>query len=146
MWKGIKRIARVLTDSLFKFAHFEESTDIRKNPSISLRTILTAVVLVPFLSCRSLLSYDRVSRKSWLKKLSGCTRKMVVSDSTISRVLHWLNPREVEKLLLRQFGSPGSRTWRPSAVRWLPYTMFPTWSVYQTVAAKDCEAINWLDE
>ena len=63
-------------------------TDIRKNPQIQLTYIVLSVLLMPFLNLHSLLSLDRVSRRSEFKKLFGCTRKMVASDSAVSRALH----------------------------------------------------------
>ena len=72
-------------------------TDIRKNPQIQLTHIVVSVLLMPFFSLHSLLSLDRVSRRSEFKKYFGCTRKMVASDSTISRALHWLKPEQLEQ-------------------------------------------------
>ena len=40
------------------------------------------------------------TRTSRYKKLFGCDRKMVASDSTFARVLKWLFPRQVESFLL----------------------------------------------
>ena len=70
-------------------------TDIRKNPQIKLTHIVLSALLMPFFSLHSLLSLDRVSRRSEFKKYFGCTRKMVASDSTISRALHWLKPEQM---------------------------------------------------
>jgi hypothetical protein len=72
-------------------------TDIRKNPQIKLTHIVLSVLLMPFYSLHSLLSLDRVSRRYEFKKYFGCTRKMVASDSTISRALHWLKPEHLEQ-------------------------------------------------
>ncbi len=72
-------------------------TDIRKNPQIQLTHIVLSVLLMPFFSLHSLLSLDRVSRRCEFKKYFGCRRKMVASDSTISRALHWLKPEQLEQ-------------------------------------------------
>ena len=70
-------------------------TDIRKNPQIKLTHIVLSVLMMPFFSLQSFLSLDRVSRRSELIKYFGCTRKMVASDSTVSRALHWLKPQQL---------------------------------------------------
>ena len=72
-------------------------TDIRKNPQIKLTHLVLSVLLMPFYSLQSLLSLDRVSRRSEFKKYFNCTRKMVASDSTISRALHWLDPQQLQR-------------------------------------------------
>jgi len=51
---------------------------------------------MPFYNVTSLLGLDRLSRKA--KKLFGCTRKMVASDSTVGRAFRWLDTKEVEQL------------------------------------------------
>jgi len=71
-------------------------TDIRKNPQIQLTHIVLSVLLMPFFSLHSLLSLDRLSRRSEFKKYFGRTRKMVASDSTVSRALHWLRSEQLE--------------------------------------------------
>jgi integrase len=38
-----------------------------------------------------------MSRRNEYTKHFGCTRKMVASDSTISRALHWLRPEQLEQ-------------------------------------------------
>ena len=74
--------------------------DIRKNPTIAMRDIVLSVFLMPFYSLTSLLSLDRMARKSSFKKLFGCNRKMVVSDTTVARVLSWMYPWDPIQLLL----------------------------------------------
>jgi hypothetical protein len=73
-------------------------TDIRKNPQIKLTHIVLSALLMHFFSLHSLLSLDRVSRRWEFNRYFGCTRKMVASDSTIGRGLHWLKPAELERL------------------------------------------------
>jgi len=72
-------------------------TDIRKNPEIKLKDIITSIVLMPFYGVTSLLGFDRLSRKKQYKKLFRSNRKMVASDSTIKRALMWLNEKEAER-------------------------------------------------
>jgi hypothetical protein len=95
-----KRIARLTRDAFLNEPLFEGFTDIRKNPVISLRTILTSLFLMPFFGSTSLLSNDRETRTERYKGLFGCQRKMVASDSTFARILSWLKPKEAEEFLL----------------------------------------------
>jgi len=74
--------------------------DIRSNPTISLSTILCAVFLMPFFGLTSLLALDSLARTKRYKKLFDCKRKMVVSDSTVARVLRWLIPEQPKLFLL----------------------------------------------
>jgi hypothetical protein len=74
--------------------------DIRSNPTISLSTILGAVFLMPFFGLKSLLALDTLARSNSYKKLFDCKRKMVVSDSTIARVLRWAIPDQFSEFLL----------------------------------------------
>jgi hypothetical protein len=74
--------------------------DIRTRPTIPLATILCAVFLMPFFGLQSLLSLDALARCRAYKKLFNCKRKMVVSDSTIARVLRWLIPEQPKRFLL----------------------------------------------
>ena len=71
-------------------------TNIRKNAQIKLNHIVLSVLLMPFYSITSLLDLDRLSRKQAFKKLFGCTRKMVASDSTVNQALRSLDASEVE--------------------------------------------------
>jgi hypothetical protein len=95
-----KRIARLARDAFLNEPLFEGFTDIRRKPRIRLRTILTSVFLMPFLGLQSLLSNDRETRMECYKRLFGCARKMVCSDSTFARVLSWLRTQEVRAFLL----------------------------------------------
>ena len=96
-----RRIARIVSNHQL-FQHlFDGVTDIRKHPSIGLRTILTSFFLMPFFSLTSLFSLDREARTQRFKSLFGCSRKLVVSDSTLRRVLGWLDPRQPRALLLK---------------------------------------------
>ena len=96
-----KRIARIARESFLNEPLFEGFTDIRRRPRIRLQTILTSLFAMPFFGMRSLLSNDRQARTVRYKKLFGCQRKMVSSDSTFARVLRWLKLSEAQEFLLR---------------------------------------------
>lgn len=95
-----ERIARVARDAFLKKPLFQGFTDIRKRPQIKLQAILMSLFTMPLLGMRSLLSNDREARTSRYKKLFGCDRKMVASDSTFARVLKWLFSGQVKSFLL----------------------------------------------
>jgi hypothetical protein len=95
-----ERIARIARDAFLNEPLFGGFTDIRKRPQIPLQAILMSLFAMPLLGLKSLLSNDREARTSRYKKLFGCDRKMVASDSTFARVLKWLFPRQVESFLL----------------------------------------------
>lgn len=78
---------------------FSIFTDIRKNPTISLRIILSSILLMPFFGLTSLLALDMKARTKSFKKLFRCERKMVLSDSTAARVLTWLKPQQSQQFL-----------------------------------------------
>jgi hypothetical protein len=96
--KEVSEAGRFLKENAHLIEKISQFTDIRKNPQIKLNHIVLSVLLMPFYSLTSLLSLDRLSRKQSFKKLFGCTRKMVASDSTVNRALRWLDGKEVEKL------------------------------------------------
>lgn len=96
-----KRIARLILRTRAPESLFEGITDIRKNPAIKLRTILTSVFLMPFFALTSLLSLDVAARTRRLKTLLDCQRRMVASDTTFRRVLGWLAPQQVSQIPLR---------------------------------------------
>ncbi len=95
-----ERIARIARDAFLKNPLFQGFTDIRKRPQIPLQAILMSLFAMPLLGLRSLLSNDREARTRRYKKLFGCDRKMVASDSTFARVLKWLFPGQVKSFLL----------------------------------------------
>lgn len=101
-----------------KLAHFfrntvavprilEEFHDIRKRPRIRLRVILLSVFLMPFWGLTALLRLDIHLRTPAMLRLFGCTpeKKVVVSDSTIARVLRWLDPEQTRRALLAPTGA-----------------------------------------
>jgi len=95
-----ERIARLTRDAFLKEPLFQGFTDIRKRPQIRLQAILMSLFTMPLFGRRSLLSNDRHARTSHYKRLFGCQRKMVASDSTFARVLKWLYPQQVTQFLL----------------------------------------------
>ena len=95
---SIKRFWLLVKQKLTIFDQFVLITDIRKKPEIKLNAIIMSILLMPFYSMKSLLGLDRLSRKISFKRLFNCKRKMVASDSTISRSLSWMNPDEVTEL------------------------------------------------
>ncbi len=95
-----ERIARLTRDAFLNEPLFQGFTDIRKRPQIRLQAILMSLFAMPLFGRRSLLSNDRHARTSHYKKLFGCQRKMVASDSTFARVLKWLSPQQVKQFLL----------------------------------------------
>ena len=83
------------------WAHFH---DIRKNPVIPLRTILQVLFLLPFFGNRSLLSVDQEGRSPWMRRLFQMhsrrdKEQIVVSDSTLQRVLRWIEANRILRIL-----------------------------------------------
>ena len=95
-----KRIASFFRDSLRIPELIARFPDIRKHPRIPLQNILSSLLLMPFWGATSLLSLDRLSRKRQVKGLFGCQRKLVVSDTTIARVLGWVDEATPQQALL----------------------------------------------
>jgi len=79
------------------FHQLKQFTDIRKKPHIRLQDILASLLSMPFFGLTSLLSLDRTTRTRAFKRLFRCTRKMVVSDSTMARVIGWLREDQVQQ-------------------------------------------------
>ena len=98
--KYSRKVADFLSETLEIKRQLKTFYDIRKNPTISLTTILCSVFLMPFFSLRSLLAIDSLARSNRYKRLFNCKRKMVVSDSTIARVLRWVIPDQPKMFLL----------------------------------------------
>jgi hypothetical protein len=95
-----ERIARIARDAFLNQPLFRGFTDIRKRPQIRLQAILMSLFAMPLFGMRTLLSNDREARTGRYKRLFGCRRKMVASDSTFARVLKWLHPDQVKQFLL----------------------------------------------
>ena len=75
--------------------------DIRTRPRIRLRDILLCVFLMPHWGTKALLQLDIHLRKPSMLKLFRCVKKkIVVSDTTIARVLKWIRADDSRKALL----------------------------------------------
>ena len=76
--------------------------DIRMRPRIPLRTILVSVFLMPYWGFTALLRLDAHLRTPQMLQLFRCPAKknLVVSDTTITRVLGWLDPQQSRTALL----------------------------------------------
>lgn len=76
--------------------------DIRTRPRIRLRDILLCVLLMPFWGMSSLLQLDVHLRNPQILRLFRCagSKRVVVSDTTIARVLRWLAPADSRQALL----------------------------------------------
>jgi len=79
------------------FRLLKQFSDIRKKPQIKLQDILMCVLFMPFFSLTSLLGLDRITRTRSFKRMFRSERKMVVSDSTVARVLNWLEETQVQR-------------------------------------------------
>jgi len=86
-----------LTQEAHLFEKATQFADIRKKPQIRLQDIIVALVFMPFFSLTSLLGLDRITRTLSFKRLFRSQRKMVVSDSTVARVLNWLDNGELQQ-------------------------------------------------
>ena len=85
----------------------EEFHDVRTRPRIRLRDILLCVFLMPFWGMNSLLRLDAHLRTSQMLRLFRCrdTKRVVVSDTTIARVLKRLRPTDSRQALLAPLDS-----------------------------------------
>lgn len=81
--------------------------DLRTRPRIRLRDILLCVFFMPFLGVTSLLGLDGHLRTSQMLRLFRCaaTKRVVVSDTKIARVLRWLRPVDSRQALLAPLAS-----------------------------------------
>jgi hypothetical protein len=80
----------------------ESFSDIRTHPRIRLRDILLCVFLMPVWGMTALLHLDYHLRTPKLLRLFRCPegKKVVVSDTTIARVLRWIDPQQSCEALL----------------------------------------------
>ncbi len=93
------RAAAFLRDTVGLPALLGRFRDIRANPRIRLTHILATLFFMPFFEATSLLSADRIARTKGFRRLFRCTHKMVVSDTTLKRVLDWLDEKTSRTLL-----------------------------------------------
>jgi hypothetical protein len=79
----------------------ESFSDIRMHPRIRLRDILMCVFLMPVWGMSALLRLDYHLRTPKLLRLFRCPqqKKVVVSDTTIARVLRWIDPQQSSEAL-----------------------------------------------
>jgi hypothetical protein len=71
------------------------------HPHIRLKDILISVFLMPYWGIKALLQLDILLRTPQMLRLFRCTKKkVVVSDTTIARVLSWLDPQDSRQALL----------------------------------------------
>jgi len=76
--------------------------DIRMHPRILLKDILISVFLMPYWGIKALLQLDILLRTPQMLRLFRCPKKkkLVVSDTTIARVLSWIDPQDSRQALL----------------------------------------------
>ena len=81
---------------------FDSFRDIRTHPRIRLRDILVSVFLMPYWGVTALLRLDVRLRTPEMLRFFRCPKekKVVVSDTTIARVLKWLDPQDSRAALL----------------------------------------------
>lgn len=76
-----------------------EIRDSRERPQIPLATVLRIVMDMVALGQRSLLEVDQCGRETSFKAWHGSRRRMVVSDTTIERVLEGIDSADVREML-----------------------------------------------
>jgi hypothetical protein len=96
------QLALFFRDTLKVTRSFDCFHDIRMHPRIPLRDILVSVFLMPYWGFTALLRLDTHLRSPQMLRLFRCPKKkkVVVSDTTITRVLGWLDPEDSRKALL----------------------------------------------
>lgn len=98
--RGEERSSRFLQKDIELFDNLSRLPDARTKPAIPLATVLAAVALMSFFILKSFLALDREARGPELKRILASRRRIVVSDSTILRVLGTLAPTVVQDFLL----------------------------------------------
>jgi hypothetical protein len=96
------QLALFFRDTLKVARIFDCFHDIRMHPRIRLQNILVSVFLMPYWGFTALLRLDIHLRTPQMLRLFRCAKKkkVVVSDSTITRVLNWLDPQDCRQALL----------------------------------------------
>jgi len=84
---------------------FDLFRDIRRNPVIPLKNLLGLIFCMPFFGQTTMLGADRDARKKRQRLLFDAEHrrdhvKMVASDSTLQRVLRWLDPQAARRVLI----------------------------------------------
>jgi hypothetical protein len=95
-------LAVFFRDTLKVARIFDSFHDIRTHPRIRLKDILVSVFLMPYWGLTALLRLDFHLRTPAMLRLFRCPRNknVVVSDTTIARVLRWLDPQDSRRALL----------------------------------------------
>ena len=95
-------LALFFRDTLKVARIFDSFHDIRTHPRIHLKDILISVFLMPYWGLTALLRLDFHLRTPQMLRLFRCptNKRVVVSDTTIARVLSWLNPQDSRQTLL----------------------------------------------
>lgn len=91
-------VGRLLDREAHLFDQVARFMDIRKKPQIRLQDIIMCLLFMPFFSLTSLLGLGRTARKYSFKRLFASQRKMVVSATTVARVLNWLDETQAQQL------------------------------------------------
>ena len=96
------KLALFFRDTIKIARIFDSFHDIRMHPRIRLKDILISVFLMPYWGITALLRLDVHLRTPQMLRLfrSPKNKKVVVSDTTITRVLTWLNPQDSRDALL----------------------------------------------
>lgn len=104
-----RKVTRILKDNLrLPQIVADTFTDIRTTPFIALSEIILTVCLMPLVEAKSLLRLDFYSRLAFVKRLFASTRaedSPICSDTTVQRVMRWLDERESRRFLKRM-GKP----------------------------------------
>ncbi len=78
--------------------------DIRRDPVIPLKNLLGMIFFMPFFGQSSMLAADRDARRKRMRLLFDAEHRrdgvqMVASDSTLQRVLRWLDPQTTRRVV-----------------------------------------------
>jgi len=96
------KLAVFFRDTIKLSRIFDSFHDIRMHPRIRLKDILLSVFLMPYWGITALLRLDFLLRTPQMLRLfrSAPNKKVVVSDTTIARVLKWVDPQDCRAALL----------------------------------------------
>lgn len=100
-----EEISAFLRRSLRLHRLFGLFRDIRRNPVIPLKNLLGMVFCMPFFAQTTMLGADRDARKKRQRLLFDSEHrrdhvKMVASDTTLQRVMRWLDPQAARQVLI----------------------------------------------
>ena len=103
MWNG-EDVSAFLRRRLRLHSLFKAFRDIRRNPVIPLNSLLGMIFCMPFFGQTSMIAVDRDARRTRHRSLFGAEHRrdgvpMVASDSTLQRLLRWLDPQPARHLL-----------------------------------------------